>query len=83
MLPRHVYPLDDSQPHYANKQCHCDPIVFKDGQGVTIKHRAFDGREKEEIVVQGEVLTGVRCEDCLHYINEKGERIPQPEAIKE
>lgn len=75
---RHIFPTNDTKKHYPTVFCECKPQVNE----VTdvCQHVSFDGRE---IVLEAEVAMGMRCEDCLHYINQKGDRIDPPPKYDE
>lgn len=79
-MDRHIFPLGDSQPHSQSEWCPCKPTPFEDNGAQGYFHHFFDGRE---IVLEAEIIMGMRCEGCGHYINEKGEHCDPPPPYDE
>lgn len=76
---RHIFPTNDIGTHHPSVFCRCSPNV-NESRGVTL-HTSFDGRE---IIIAAEIAIEARCECCLYYINEKGERTdPPPKFIEQ
>ena len=69
MEVRHRIPVGDSRPHERSAFCECGP-EFMEGDGYdVVYHHAFDGRE---ILLQAEIVMGIRCKDCLEYLDMNG-----------
>lgn len=87
---KHMFPVGDSAHHIDSQQCPCSPDIFQskemhpdynDEIDITVvKHTPFDGRN---LVIYMEVVAGVRCEDCLSYIDEDRNRITIPPRLSE
>lgn len=72
---RHLFPLEDDHPHAESASCPCSPTLTKLGDEDVYVHHFADGRE---IIFAVEVMLGMRCPECGHYINEKGEHCEPP-----
>lgn len=66
----HRIPIGDSGSHYQNMDCPCNPSLIEGDEYDLVAHHAFDGRE---IIIQAEVAMGIRCKDCLDYLDKDGE----------
>ena len=77
---RHLIPLDDSSDHTEEEWCKCNPKVVSHRGEMLCLHHYFDNRE---IILQAELVMGIRCENCLEYIDDKGNHIPPPPPYSE
>jgi hypothetical protein len=70
MEARHRIPIGDSRPHTQSPLCACGPECIEGDEYDLVLHHAFDGRE---IIIQAEIVMGIRCKDCLEYLDSNGE----------
>lgn len=76
----HIFPVDDTYFHRHSMDCECGPYIVEGDKFDAVVHPYFD---KREIILAVEIMLGFRCEDCLEFINEKGEHIPEPPPLVE
>jgi len=77
---KHIFPVGDSREHYEHIDCPCRPTLVEGDRYDACIHRAFDGRD---IILQAEIIMGIRCKEHGHYINEKGDHCDPPPLFYE
>lgn len=81
MDPIHNFPTNDIKPHMlVGEMCECEPeIAYHEGVMI-ICHQSFDNRE---VLVEAEMIMGLRCQDCGHYVDKNGKHAnPPPRYIE-
>lgn len=71
----HRYPIGDIKPHDESLDCPCNPILLETEHGEVAHHQSFDHRE---IVIQAEIVLGIRCADCWSYLDKHGHHTDDP-----
>jgi len=71
----HLFPLGDTRDHRETMSCECHPIRQDRGN----KKIAIHNMEGDpEVVVGAEVIMGIRCKECLRYVDESWANATHP-----